>query len=195
MTEYDCRGVCRVGATEEPSVGDIPAASDQDVGGDGRKVIRRRGVDAGPRIPHWDIEGVHSANKIWMAQQQAAFDKKKQENLIEQYKREQDYLENKALLGDKKAIYGISFLYEPPSGLVEKEVKNMRQEHARRKPYSRPQISLLELEFETNRYLTRERRWNISQQLRLSEKQIKIWFQNRRMKMRKMIARSKDRKD
>ncbi|CAF4922680.1 homeobox protein ceh-30-like [Pieris napi] len=54
-----------------------------------------------------------------------------------------------------------------------------------RTAFSAQQIKSLEAEFEKNRYLSVAARGRLARQLRLTETQIKIWFQNRRTKWKR----------
>ncbi|ENN76598.1 hypothetical protein D910_10390 [Dendroctonus ponderosae] len=68
-----------------------------------------------------------------------------------------------------------------------KPVKRVRTQ------YTSQQLIQLDSQFAKNNYLSRASRINLSQQLKLTEKQIKVWFQNRRMKNKKDTVSSTDR--
>ncbi|KAM4556509.1 homeobox protein engrailed-2b [Fundulus diaphanus] len=73
-----------------------------------------------------------------------------------------------------------------PRSRKPKKAPSPRQEDKRpRTAFSAEQLQRLKAEFQKNRYLTEQRRQSLALELSLNESQIKIWFQNKRAKIKK----------
>ncbi|CAG11641.1 unnamed protein product, partial [Tetraodon nigroviridis] len=73
----------------------------------------------------------------------------------------------------------------PRSRKPKKPSAPSREDKRPRTAFTTEQLQRLKAEFQGNRYLTEERRQGLAQELGLNESQIKIWFQNKRAKIKK----------
>ncbi|XP_047501174.1 homeobox protein E60-like [Penaeus chinensis] len=70
--------------------------------------------------------------------------------------------------------------------------RDKKDEKRPRTAFTSDQLARLKKEFQENRYLTEKRRQDLARDLGLNESQIKIWFQNKRAKIKKQSAGQKN---
>lgn len=66
-----------------------------------------------------------------------------------------------------------------------KKSKSGKEDKRPRTAFTAEQLQRLKSEFQLNRYITEQRRQSLAHELNLNESQIKIWFQNKRAKIKK----------
>ncbi|KAM9697736.1 homeobox protein engrailed-2 [Dama dama] len=85
-------------------------------------------------------------------------------------------------------VYCTRYSDRPSSGPRSRKPKKKNPNKEDKRPrtaFTAEQLQRLKAEFQTNRYLTEQRRQSLAQELSLNESQIKIWFQNKRAKIKK----------
>ncbi|KAG7331028.1 hypothetical protein KOW79_004997 [Hemibagrus wyckioides] len=85
-------------------------------------------------------------------------------------------------------VYCTRYSDRPSSGPRTRRLKKKKSQAENKRPrtaFTAEQLQRLKAEFQLNRYITEQRRQTLANELNLNESQIKIWFQNKRAKIKK----------
>ncbi|KAK2849929.1 hypothetical protein Q7C36_008712 [Tachysurus vachellii] len=85
-------------------------------------------------------------------------------------------------------VYCTRYSDRPSSGPRTRRLKKNKSQAENKRPrtaFTAEQLQRLKAEFQLNRYITEQRRQTLAHELNLNESQIKIWFQNKRAKIKK----------
>ncbi|XP_056611442.1 homeobox protein engrailed-1a [Triplophysa dalaica] len=85
-------------------------------------------------------------------------------------------------------VYCTRYSDRPSSGPRTRKLKKKKNSSEDKRPrtaFTAEQLQRLKTEFQNSRYITEQRRQVLAHELKLNESQIKIWFQNKRAKIKK----------
>lgn len=85
-------------------------------------------------------------------------------------------------------VYCTRYSDRPSSGPRTRKLKKKKNDSEDKRPrtaFTAEQLQRLKAEFQASRYITEQRRQALAHELKLNESQIKIWFQNKRAKIKK----------